>query len=299
MLYLVATPIGNLEDITKRALRVLEECDAILCEDTRRSSILLQKYGIRKPLLSYHQFKEKQLLSSILQRLQSGQNLALLSDAGTPCINDPGLLLVQACVAHGVPFTALPGPCSVIQALLLSGFETERFQFLGFLPRKPEKTLCSALRYPGTTICFESPERLVATLRTLERLDGNRKVAVVREMTKTFEECVRGMPREVLERFEKEAPRGEIVLVLAPGVVPEELPMEELIVMLQELHGLSLREAIKAAAKLLKVPKRAVYKQTLESVAKVACPGKPDDFGASCQSQLAGSSLVDEALPGG
>lgn len=262
MLYIIATPIGNLEDITARSLKALQDCDAILCEDTRRTTILLQKFEIQKPLISYHKFKEKQSLEYVLGRLERGEKLALVSDAGTPCINDPGLILVQACIERGLPFTALPGPCSVIQALVLAGFETERFQFIGYLPRKGEEALQLALCYPGTTVCFESPERLLDSLVVLERLDGERKIAVVREMTKMFEEVIRGSVSEVRAHFEKSAPRGEIVLVLAPGKMKgEEMELDLLIEMLQDLHGLSFKEAIKMAAKLKKVTKSSIYKQ--------------------------------------
>lgn len=265
LLYLIATPIGNLADITQRALQVLADCDAILCEDTRRSSILLQKYNLKKTLLSYHQFKEQKLLIPLLDRLKSGEKLALISDAGTPCINDPGLILVQACIEHQIPFTVLPGPCSVIQALLLSGFETKQFQFIGFLPKKPEKVLRAVLGYPGTTVCFESPERLVASLKILEKLDERRSVGVAREMTKTFEECVRGVPTSLRLHFEQEVPRGEIALILAEGEMPEDLSSQELVALLQQYQGLSLRDAVKMASKLQKIPKRAIYKETLKN----------------------------------
>lgn len=262
MLFVISTPIGHLEDITGRALSSLKECDAILCEDTRRSSILLQKYKIKKPLYSYHQFKEKESQKKILGKLKEGQSLALISDAGTPCINDPGLLLIQACIEEGIPVTVLPGPCSVIQALVMSGFNTKKFQFIGFLEKKPDEELRLALCYPGTTVCFESPERLVHTLKAIERLDPKRKLAVAREMTKTFEECVRGIPHELIQRFEKTAPRGEIVLVIAEGKMSEtEMELIELIEMLQHLHGLSLKEAIKQAAQLKKIPKSSVYRE--------------------------------------
>lgn len=262
MLSIIATPIGNLDDITARALKALQECDAVLCEDTRRSSILLQKFEIQKPLISYHLFKEKQALESVIRRLMEGQNLTLISDAGTPCINDPGLILVQECIKRNIPFTALPGPCSVIQALVLSGIETERFQFIGYLPRKPQDALQLALCYPGTTICFESPERLMASLRALEKLDPLRKIAVVREMTKIYEEVIRGDVGFVRDHFEKIAPRGEIVIVIAPGkMCEEEMDLDVLIDMLKDLHGLSFKEAIKMAAKLKKTPKSSIYKQ--------------------------------------
>ncbi|MBS0625751.1 MAG: 16S rRNA (cytidine(1402)-2'-O)-methyltransferase [Verrucomicrobia bacterium] len=266
MLYLVATPIGNLEDISKRALSVLEKCDAILCEDTRRTSILLQKYELRKTLIPFHKFNERGAEERILEELRSGKEIALVSDAGTPCINDPGQGLVQACVREGLLFTAIPGPCSLIQALVLSGFDSTKFQFVGFLPRKGLDELRKILCYPGTSIGFESPERLVDTLRAIGSLDAARNVAVAREMTKTFEECRRGTASELADHYEKTPPKGEIVLLVAGGKVPEEeMPLDELLELLQELHGLSLKEAIKLAAKLKNLPKSAVYKQAHKS----------------------------------
>jgi len=260
MLFLVATPIGNLSDISLRALEVLKRVDAILCEDTRRSSILLNHYQIQKPLYSYHKFNEKKNLESVLERLRTGESIALISDAGTPCLNDPGAALVQACVAEGLEFTAVPGACSPVVALLLSGFDAARFQFVGFLPRKPLEVLRAALGYPGTTVAFESPERLIDTLEDLAGVDPERQVAVVREMTKAFEECRRGPVREVLRYFREKGVKGEVCLVIAGGrLMPEEMPLDELLELLQELHGLSLKEAIKMAAKLLGKPKSEVY----------------------------------------
>ncbi len=262
MLTIVATPIGNLDDISKRALKALSDCDAILCEDTRRSAILLERYGIKKPLYSYHKFKEQRALGKILEELLAGKNFALISDAGTPCISDPGAILAAACAENKIPFTAIPGPCSVIQALVLSAMPADRFQFIGFLPRKPEKVLKQALFYPGVTIAFESPQRLVETLECIERLDPKRHLAVAREMTKTFEECRKGTAEELKTHFTKHAPKGEIALCIAEGSPPEKiLDLEECVEMLRNLHGLSLKDAIKQAAKLLKTPKSAVYKQ--------------------------------------
>jgi 16S rRNA (cytidine1402-2'-O)-methyltransferase len=262
LLYIVSTPIGNLDDMSRRALQTLEACDAILCEDTRRSSILLERYGIRKRLVSYHAFKERAALEGVLRDLEAGKNLALISDAGTPCINDPGLILAQGCIERGIPFTAIPGPCSIIQALVLSGMETERFQFIGFLPRKAEAALKQALGYPGTTVAFESPERLAETLELLARLDPKRKIAVAREMTKTFEECRRGTADELQAHFAAQPPRGEIVLMIAGGEPPvEEMGVEELVEMLRDLHSLSLKEAVKTAARLRKEPKSDVYRK--------------------------------------
>lgn len=262
MLFIIATPIGHLEDISRRALECLQSCDAILCEDTRRSSILLNRYEIQKKLISYHKFKEKEALNWILNDLEAGRNFALISDAGTPCINDPGQILVAACIEKKLPFTVIPGPCSLINALLLSGFDTTRFQFIGFLPRKPDLLLKQSLCYPGTTIAFESPERLIDTLQVIETIDPIRRLAIAREMTKTFEECRRGSATELIAHFTTHPPRGEIVLAIAEGKVPEEeIPIEELVQMLQELHGLPLKEAIKQAARMKNLPKSAVYRQ--------------------------------------
>ncbi len=258
MLFIVATPIGNLSDISQRALQTLQACDAILCEDTRRSSILLDRYGIKKPLISYHKFKEKQALERILADLEGGRQLALISDAGTPCINDPGQILVEACLKRGLAVSAIPGPCSMIQALVMAGFDTSRFQFIGFLPKKPESVLRQAMGYPGTTVAFESPERLVDTLALI---DGEREIAVAREMTKTFEECRRGKAADILTHYRAHPPKGEIVLLIGEGKSPDDLSLEDTVAMLRELHGLSLKEAIKEAARLKDVPKRDIYKR--------------------------------------
>ncbi len=259
MLYLVSTPIGNLEDISLRAIDTLKSCDLIFCEDTRRSSILLDRYGIQKKLLSYHKFNEKKSLEGILADLEAGMKIALISDAGTPCINDPGHILVAQCVEKNIPFTLIPGPCSPIQALVMSGMDTTRFQYIGFIPRNgTKKAIVQALSYPGTTIALESPSRIRDTLQEIVALDAERRVAIAREMTKTYEECLRGTAKELLAHFAKE-PKGEIVLVIAGGGILDNLTLEELIGMLQELHGLTLKEAIKVAAVLKKIPKREAY----------------------------------------
>ncbi len=264
MLYFIATPIGNLEDISKRALETLQASDQILCEDTRHSRILLQRHGIDKPLLSFHQFNERERESRILAELKEGKTLSVLTDAGTPLISDPGLPLVQACIREGISFTALPGPCSPILALALSGFETDRFQFIGFLPREKgplKKCLLPLFFYQGTSIAFESPERLLATLAMIESLAPHRELAVARELTKKFEECKRGTVSDLLSHFRTHAPRGEIVLLLRQGPPPEtELGVVEMVELLQELHGLSTKEAIQAAAKLKDLPKSEVYR---------------------------------------
>lgn len=258
MLYIVATPIGNLKDFSIRAIETLKNVDAILSEDTRRSSHLLEHFEIQKPLLSYHKFKEKKSLEKILKDLKGGKSYALISDAGTPCINDPGRILVEACIQAGIEVDAIPGPCSVIQALVLSGFPTDRFQFVGFLPKNPEKTIRQILAYPGTSVAFESPERL---LKTLEMLPRDQTVAVIREMTKTFQERRIDQALMHIEHFREVKPRGEFVLVFPPGTLEDETTLEEIVQILRELHGLSLKEAIKLTAKFKNIPKRDVYKK--------------------------------------
>jgi 16S rRNA (cytidine1402-2'-O)-methyltransferase len=265
VLFIVSTPIGHLDDITHRALATLRACDWILCEDTRHSQILLRHYGIDKPLHSFHQFNEKKQQERILRDLEDGRQIALISDAGTPLISDPGLSLVQACIERNLAVTSIPGPCSPIMALQLSGFNTSRFQFIGFLPRDAgplAEALRRALYYQGTTIAFESPQRLIETLQALDNLDPARRIAIARELTKTFEECRRGTPKDLLAHFQEHEPRGEIIVLIDEGKPPEiEMGVEEMVGLLQELHGLSLKEAIKAAAHLKNVPKRDVYQQ--------------------------------------
>lgn len=260
MLYLVATPIGHLEDLSGRAIATLKASDLICCEDTRHSSGLLRHYGIEVPLVAYHKFNEKKSIELLIEKLKNGQTVSLISDAGTPCLNDPGLILVKACIAENIPFSAIPGPCSPIVALLLSGFDTERFQYVGFLPKESDRGLKQFLSYPGTTLALESPSRLMKTLEIIQKLDPQRKIAVAREMTKIHEECLRGTAEELLASFKKKEPRGEIVLVIAGGTLPpESFSLNELIEQLQTLHGLSLKEAIQMAAKITHTPKREIY----------------------------------------
>jgi 16S rRNA (cytidine1402-2'-O)-methyltransferase len=245
-----------------RAIESLKKADAILCEDTRRSSILLNHYEIQKSLYSYHKFNEQKNLDVILERLRNGDEIALISDAGTPCLNDPGEILVRACIKEGLPFTVIPGACSPIMALVLSGMDASKFQFIGFLPKNAMEAIRLALGYTGTTIAFDSPERLVETLQDIVGLDPMRQVAVAREMTKTYEECRRGTANEVLAYFQEKKVKGEICLMIAGGKIPaEEMELSELIPLLQELHGLTLKEAIKLAASLLGRPKSEIYRE--------------------------------------
>jgi 16S rRNA (cytidine1402-2'-O)-methyltransferase len=264
LLYIVATPIGNLQDISQRALDTFKECDGILCEDTRRTAILLERYGISKPLIPCHKFNEARSLDTVLDHLRTGKRYALVSDAGTPCINDPGSFLTTACAKEGIPFTSIPGPCSLINALVLAAFPFERFQFVGFLSKKPKRDLRSLLFYPGVSAAFESPERIQSTLEALRELAPTRPLCIAREMTKTFEESLRGSAAELLARFQARPPKGEIVLIIGPGEPPEDpepLTLEECIALLQKSHGLPLKEALKQAARLLKIPKRDAYRE--------------------------------------
>ena len=214
-----ATPIGNLDDVTLRALEELRAADVVLCEDTRHTRGLLARHGIRARLLSYHEHNEAKRTAGLLPRLASGERIALVSDAGMPGISDPGARLIAAALEAGVPVTVLPGPSAVETALVASGFAAERFLFLGFLPRG-ERALASAWRelggWPFPAVAFESPQRLPATLRSLARVDPGRAVAVCRELTKKFEEVVRGTAAELAERF-AEPPKGEITLVFGAG----------------------------------------------------------------------------------
>jgi 16S rRNA (cytidine1402-2'-O)-methyltransferase len=266
MLFLISTPIGHLSDVSERAIKTLNDADLILCEDTRRSSIFLNHYQIKKPLQSYHLFNEKKELLSIVESLKAGKNIALISDAGTPCINDPGLILVQTCIAESVPFTLIPGPCSPIMALILSGFDSSLFQFVGFIPKKDSLFFKKILSYPGTTISFESPERVRETLKSIQAIDPFRKVAIAREMTKTFEECLRGTASELITLIaSRQKLKGEVcILIEGAKEILEKIPLEETIELLCSYHGLSLKEAIKVAAKILKLPKSEVYKSVHE-----------------------------------
>src|SRR5688572_28225018 len=211
-----ATPIGNLEDVTLRVLRELEAADVVLCEDTRHTKGLLDRHGIHARLLSYHQHNEAQRTAELLPRLTAGERIALVSDAGLPGVNDPGVRLISAALEAGVPVTVLPGPSAVETALVASGLVGERYQFLGYLPRgeKALGALWSELRtWPHPAVAFESPKRLPATLGSLAAVLPDRPVAVCRELTKRFEEVVRGSAVEVAARF-PEPPKGELTLVV-------------------------------------------------------------------------------------
>jgi len=216
-LYLVPTPIGNLGDITLRSLEILKQVDTILAEDTRKSGILLKHYNIQKPLVSFHIFNEHKKLTGLVEKMKSGETMALVSDAGTPGIADPGFLLTRACLKEGIKLECLPGATAFVPALVKSGFPTDRFVFEGFLPHKKGKqTLLKKLsEEERTVIVYESPHRLEKTLtQMLEIFDEERRISVSRELTKIHEETITGTLKEVTSHFNEHKVKGEIVIVI-------------------------------------------------------------------------------------
>jgi 16S rRNA (cytidine1402-2'-O)-methyltransferase len=211
------TPIGNLEDVTLRVLSALREADVVACEDTRRTRVLLDRYGVTAKLVSYHEHNEQSRASELVARMREGAVVALVSDAGMPLVSDPGYVLVRGCVAAGLPVEVLPGPSAAITALVASGLPADRWHFEGFLPRKKGE-LREVLAHPdGTLVAFESPRRLPGTLALLAELDPERELAVCRELTKAYEEIVRGSAAELAARYADKPPKGEIVLVVGPA----------------------------------------------------------------------------------
>jgi 16S rRNA (cytidine1402-2'-O)-methyltransferase len=222
-LYLVATPIGNLEDITLRALRVLRECDVVAAEDTRHSGRLLQHFGISKPMLSYFQFNESRRSEEILERLRRGEKVALVTDAGSPGISDPGERVVAAALAAGLRVEPVPGPCALVAALTASGLPADEFHFVGFLPHKSgqrQRQLEALRTVPGTLVFYESPYRVVKLLEEIATLYPMRKLVLARELTKKFEEFRSGRAGPLLEEIRAKAPKGEFVVLLGPETVP-------------------------------------------------------------------------------
>jgi 16S rRNA (cytidine1402-2'-O)-methyltransferase len=218
-LYLVATPIGNLEDITLRALRVLKECDVVAAEDTRHSGQLLKHFGISKPLLSCFQFNEARRTGEILERLRQGQKVALVTDAGSPGISDPGQRVVSAARAAALRVEAVPGPCALIAALTASGLPGDEFHFVGFLPHKSgqrRRQLDGLRAVPGTLIFYESPYRIVKLMAELAEMYPTRKTLLARELTKRFEEFRTGLASQLLEEMRGRAVRGEFVVLVGP-----------------------------------------------------------------------------------
>jgi 16S rRNA (cytidine1402-2'-O)-methyltransferase len=269
-LAICATPIGNLEDVTLRVLDELREADVVLCEDTRHTRGLLDRHGIKAKLLSYHQHNEAQRTAELLPRLEAGERIALVSDAGLPGVNDPGARLISAALDIRVPVTVLPGPSAVETALVASGLVGERYQFLGYLPRgeKALVALWSELRaWAHPAVAFESPKRLPATLRSLAATLPDRQVAVCRELTKRFEEVVRGSAAEVAARF-PEAPKGELTLVVgAAEPLSGEADTGEALAAVIELvaAGVPRRQAADVVARLARISRNTLYAESLKS----------------------------------
>jgi len=257
-LYVVATPIGNMEDITLRALRILKEADLVAAEDTRHSLHLLTHFEIRKPLVSYHQFNEAKRVAEFREHFAAGKNIALISDAGMPGISDPGERLIRACVEAGVAVEVVPGPSAVLQALVGAGFPMVPFHFGGFLPVKSggrRREMEEAARRPSTSVYFESPHRLVRALADAAEVIPHREVCVARELTKKFEELRRGLPAELLVHYEAHAPKGEICLVIRGADAKE------------------IREAVKEAAREARHADRGGQGQNLKKDSQEA-PGE-------------------------
>jgi 16S rRNA (cytidine1402-2'-O)-methyltransferase len=218
MLYLVGSPIGNLSDISLRALEVLKDVNVIAAEDTRRTLILLERYNIRKPLTSFHEHNEAKRTAELIEKMRMGDKVALLSDAGMPSISDPGYRIVRACIEAGIPVEVIPGPSAVIAAIVGSGLPTDRFYYGGFLPVKSgqrQNELLAALSRQVTSVYFESPHRIIRSLTTLRDADPARSICVARELTKQHEEYRRGAVAEVLSYYESHPPKGEITLIIA------------------------------------------------------------------------------------
>jgi 16S rRNA (cytidine1402-2'-O)-methyltransferase len=266
-LYLVATPIGNLEDITHRALRILREVDLIACEDTRHTRKLLDHYGISKPLTSYHEHNEAARAQELVEKLLAGASVALVSDAGMPLVSDPGYRVAAAAIAAGIQVIPVPGPSAVVAALAASGLPTDSFYFGGFLPAKSGqriRTLESLREHPSTLIFYEAPHRILAALADVEQVLGTRHVVVARELTKIHEEFLRGPVAEVRATLEsRSATKGEITLLIGKAEAPpaDSTTIEEAVEAC-ERAGMSRMDAIKEVARKRGLSKREVYRQT-------------------------------------
>jgi 16S rRNA (cytidine1402-2'-O)-methyltransferase len=258
------TPIGNLEDITLRVLSALREADVVACEDTRRTRVLLDRYGVSATLVSYHEHNERERSAELVRRMSAGETVALVSDAGMPLVSDPGYVLVRACVAAGLAVEVLPGPSAALAALVASGLAAETWRFVGFLPRK-KGDLAGVFAATETVVAFESPRRLAASLAALAALDGEREVAVCRELTKVHEEVVRGTASELAGRYAAAEPKGEIVLVVA-GAPAAEGDLGAALEALRRLvdAGAKARPAAGVVSGLTGVPANALYRALTE-----------------------------------
>jgi len=274
-LQVVGTPIGNLEDISLRALRILRQADLIAAEDTRRTRKLLSHYDIHTRMVSYHEHNKQAQTPRLIKKMKGGSVIALVSDAGMPGISDPGYDLISHALEEGIDVTVVPGPSSIIAALVVSGLPTSSFEFAGFLPRKKSeraRRLAEFLDSRSTTVLFESPNRLAALLDTIAELAPERKIAVARELTKKFEEVLRGSASEMAIRLGERKPRGECVVVIE-GAAWAAKPAPRLggsrsvgdfVEALMREKGLSKKDAMRATAKELNISRREVYRQLLD-----------------------------------
>ena len=267
-LYLVPTPIGNLEDITLRAKRILQEADYIAAEDTRTSGILLEKIGVHNHMLSFHKYNSKERAPELIKLMKDGAVIAEISDAGMPVISDPGYILVQECIKNNIPVVPLPGASAFTTALIASGFDAQPFTYYGFLPRKKSEQqlfFVQMKKARATSIFYEAPHRLIKTLNNMsEVLDSERKIVVARELTKIHEEFIRGTISEVTDYFEQNAPRGEFVVLVSPNTIEEkQLSWSELIKSVNRLvdTGESKKSAIKLVAQENNVSKNELYER--------------------------------------
>lgn len=267
-LFLVPTPIGNLEDITLRAKRILQEADYIAAEDTRTSGILLEKIGVHNHMLSFHKYNSKERAPELIKLMKNGAVIAEISDAGMPVISDPGYILVQECIKNNIPVVPLPGASAFATALIASGFDAQPFTYYGFLPRKKSEQQSffeQMNKARATSIFYEAPHRLVKTLNNMsEILDSERKIVVARELTKIHEEFIRGTISEVTDYFKQNAPRGEFVVLISPNVAQEtQLSWAELIKSVNRLvdKGESKKSAIKTVAQENNVSKNELYER--------------------------------------
>jgi 16S rRNA (cytidine1402-2'-O)-methyltransferase len=259
------TPIGNLEDVTLRVLAALREADVVACEDTRRTRVLLDRYGVSATLVSYHEHNERARAAELVGRMREGAVVALVSDAGMPLVSDPGFLLVEACVAAGLAVEVLPGPSAALAALVASALPADHWRFSGFVPRKEGER---ARLWAGeeTLVAFESPRRLAATLASLAAVDGDRPVAVCRELTKVHEEVVRGTASELAARYSDAPPRGEVVLVIGGAPAPTGVDPGAVDAVRQLIDaGARARVAARVVADLTGAPANALYREAAGS----------------------------------
>ncbi len=267
-LYIISTPIGNLEDITLRALRVLKEVDVIAAEDTRHSLKLLVHYGISKPLISYWGEREKIKSVEILEKLHSGRSVALISDAGTPGISDPGAVLIKKAIEEKIQVISIPGPSALIAALSLSGLPTNEFTFIGFLPSKKirrQKVLKDLSLEPRTLIFYEAPHRVLETLEDMEKIFAERRAALAKEITKIHEAVLRGSISEILGKLEKTTIAGEYIIVLEGKTAENKLITMDVLLEISSLmkKGFSRKEAVKKIAEAYGLSKKELYDKSL------------------------------------